>query len=110
MTMAMQPTRFQTRVRAELDAQRLSMRGLARRIDPDNVERARRNLIRWMYGETRPSRLSRIDVARALGIDPSELEGDGDEEADPVVDLVNAIKALVRAELQAAAAEGRRAA
>jgi hypothetical protein len=78
-------------------------------MDPENIERARRNLIRWIHGEIEPGRRSRHDVAHALGIDPSELEDD-DEEADPVAGLVNAIRALVRAELQAAAAEGRRAA
>jgi hypothetical protein len=100
MTTSTQPTRFQTRVRAELDAQRLSMRGLARRIDPDNVERARRNLIRWMHSTTQPSRLSRLDVAQALGIDPAELEDD-DEESDPVAALFNAVRAVVRIELAA---------
>jgi hypothetical protein len=78
-----------------MDAQRLSMRGLARRIDPDNVERARRNLIRWMHEGIQPGRTARIDVARALGIDHAELEDD-DEEADPMVVLFNAVKAVVR--------------
>jgi hypothetical protein len=72
--MTAQPSNFVRRVRAEMDAQSLSMRGLARRIDPDNVERARRNLIRWMHGGIQPGRNNRIEVARALGINPEELE------------------------------------
>jgi hypothetical protein len=92
-----------------MDAQQLSMRGLARRIDPDNIERARRNLIRWIHQGIQPSRANRLDVARALGIDPGELEDD--KEADPLTDLANAVRALVRVEFDrlSAAAEGGRA-
>jgi hypothetical protein len=77
-----------------MDAQQLSMRGLARRIDPDNIERARRNLIRWIHQGTQPSRANRLDVARALGIDLSELEED-EEESDPVADLFKAFERFI---------------
>lgn len=95
-----------------MDAQRLSTRALARRIDPANVDRARRNLIRWLHEGISPSRSSRADVARALGINASDLEDD--EEADPVAALAAVIRALVRAEVEthwgrrSAAAEGGR--
>lgn len=109
---ARNPSKFVSRVRAEMLQQRLSVRALARRIDPINLDRARRNLHRWLDEGIAPGRNSRADVARALGIDAAELDED-DEEADPVAALVKAIKALVRAEVQghlSAAAEGRRAA
>ena len=93
------PSRFASRVRAEMDAQSLSVRALARRIDPANLDRARRNLHRWLDEGMSPSRTSRVGVARALGIDPSELEDD-DEESDPLDALANAIKALVRVEFE----------
>ena len=87
-----------------MDTQRLSMRGLARRIDPGNIERARRNLIRWIHGGITPGRNSRNDVARALGIDPSELEDD-DEETDLAAVLEafldRRIDALLQKRLQA---------
>jgi hypothetical protein len=83
-----------------MDAQRLSVRGLARRIDPGNLDRARRNLHRWLDEGIVPGRISRLEVATALGIDAAELEGDeDDEEADPMVDLFRAIRAIVRDEL-----------
>ena len=79
-----------------MDAQRLSMRGLARRLDPENVERARRNLIRWYYEGIKPGRRNRLDVARVLGIDPAELEDD-DEEGDPLAALDAFLRQRVRA-------------
>ena len=88
------PSRFASRVRAEMDAQSLSVRALARRIDPANLDRARRNLHRWLDEGMSPSRTSRVGVARALGIDPSELEDD-DEESDPVADLYKAFERFI---------------
>jgi transcriptional regulator with XRE-family HTH domain len=81
MSVTARPSKFVIRVWAEMDAQKLSMRGLARRIDPSNIDRARRNLIRWLHEGIRPGRQSRRAVARALGIDPEELEED-DADAD----------------------------
>ena len=85
------PTRFITRVRAEMFSQELSIRGLARRMDPQNVDRARRNLHRWLDEGIRPGRASRREVAAALGIEQAALEGDDDEESDPVSALMNAL-------------------
>ena len=91
-----------------MDAQRLSMRGLARRIDPNNIERARRNLIRWMHEGIQPARVNRIDVARALGIDPAELEEEDDADADWSATLAAVLERRMREiveELQARTAE-----
>lgn len=74
----------------------MSVRGLARTIDPDRPEAARRNLVRWIGGHNSPSRLSRIAVANALGLSPEELLDDEDEEADPVSDLMAVLRKLAR--------------
>lgn len=86
MSSVTRESRFVTRVRAEIAAQGLTIRGLARKIDPLNVDRARRNIHRWLDEGIAPSRASRRDVADALGIEAAELEDD-DEEADPLVAL-----------------------
>lgn len=93
---------FAARVRIELQRQGLSIRGLARRIDPANVDRVRRNLHRWLDEEISPHRSSRREVATALGLDEHALDED-DEEADPVADLMSAIRRIVRAEVGASA-------
>lgn len=96
------PSRFVTRVRQEMAHQALSIRGLARRMDPANVDRARRNLHRWLDEGIRPSRTSRAEVAAALGIESAALEDD-DEESDLVGALMAIIRSLVRDEVRAAA-------
>lgn len=83
--------------------QDLSVRGLARKIDPLNVERARRNLHRWLDEGMTPHRASRAEVAVALGLSEDELEDD-DEESDPVADLTNALRRFLVDELAKAAA------
>lgn len=70
------PTRFASRVRSEMAAQGLSVRGLARRIDPENIDRARRNLHRWFDDGMTPVPASRRKVAVALGLDEHALDGD----------------------------------
>lgn len=102
-------TRFATRVRSEMDAQGLSVRALARRIDPANLDRARRNLHRWLDEGMQPTRTSRVAVARALGVDVSELEEDDDDEEGDIQAVLTAwVTTIVRAEILrvAAAAEG----
>lgn len=89
---------FGERVRRELDSQGLSIRKLAKRMDPERPEAAKRNLARWIGGYNQPSRISRIAVASALGLSPEALLDD-DEEADPVVDLIKAIRRVVQDEL-----------
>lgn len=97
-------TNFVRRVREELTAQRLSIRALAKRIDPHNVERARRNLHRWLDEGIAPSVVGRAEVADALGIPVAELDGDEDdeEEDDAVAALMSALRRVVRDELRAA--------
>lgn len=75
---------FVRRVRAEMSAQELSVRALARRMDPANLDRARRNLHRWLDEGISPSRASRTEVAVALGIAEAEL-ADAEEEDDPAM-------------------------
>jgi hypothetical protein len=84
-----------------MDTRRLSVRALARRMDPANIDRARRNLHRWLDEGITPNRTSRMDVARALGLDVSELEESEDEEADPVSALMHALERYVDARMTA---------
>ncbi len=92
-------TKFGERVRGELDRQKLSVRKLARTLDPERPDVAKRNLARWIGGYNSPSRISRIAVAEALGMHPEALLEDDDEEADPLVALMNALRRVVRDEL-----------
>lgn len=93
-------TKFGQQVRHELDSQRMSIRKLARKLDPSNPEVARRSLARWIGGYNQPSRINRIAVAEALGLSRDALLDD-DEEADPLVDLLKALRRVVREELAA---------
>lgn len=82
-----------------MQRQGLSVRGLARRMDPENLDRARRNLHRWLDEGMTPNRASRREIAAGLGVRESELPEDDDEEADLVVDLIKAIRRVVQDEL-----------
>lgn len=95
-------SRFVRIVRAAMAEKQMSVRGLARTIDPHNVERARRNIHRWLDEGITPSRASRREVADALGLSPDSL--DDDDEDDPsmreafrlYVDLMRRINAPQR--------------
>lgn len=90
--------RFAIQLRAALDDQGISVRSLAKRINPQTPETARSNLMRWLRGSHMPSRTSRRAVAVALGLEPAHFEtaANDDEDEDPVADLMEALRALVR--------------
>lgn len=92
-------TKFGDKVRGELDRQRISVRKLAKTLDPQRPEVARRNLARWIGGYNSPSRLNRIAVAEALGVPAEAFLEEDDEEADPLVDLMRALRRVVREEM-----------
>jgi transcriptional regulator with XRE-family HTH domain len=81
---------FGHRLRAELERNGTSIREVARRLNPGNVEFARRNLTRWITGGVTPTRANRQAVAVALGLDPSFFDEDDEEEAE-MADLVRAL-------------------
>jgi hypothetical protein len=95
-TVSATTTRFEQAVRSKLIENKLanvkpdSLRSLAREMaggDQGRTETYKRSLFKWMAsGEPSPSPASRALVARALGIDPTELEED-EEESDPVAEL-----------------------
>jgi hypothetical protein len=91
-----------------MDRQGLSVRGLARRMDPVNLDRARRNLHRWLDEGITPNRGSREEIATALGVSESDLPDD-DEEAEIVADLLAALRRIVRDEFAKEAAAARAA-
>jgi lambda repressor-like predicted transcriptional regulator len=73
---------FGDQLRAELERQEMSIRKLARRMNPDNPGIARRSLHKWIAG-TRPSPASRLVVAEALGVEASTTFPDSDDSEDP---------------------------
>lgn len=81
---------FGEKLRAELGRQNISIRKLARQIDPNHPERARRNLSRWIAG-TRPTQGSRVLVAHALGVDASHFDEEDDEDESEMADLIHAL-------------------
>lgn len=101
-------TRFQQVVRKTLLDNKVagtkpdSIRSLARKMAKGDQLRAdtfKRSLFKWMApGEPNPSPASRALVADALGVKREELEDD-DEESDPVAVLMNALRRVVRDEL-----------
>lgn len=62
----------------------------------------------WERGRNAPSARHLLAIAQATGAQLEQLtsEDGDDEEADPVVTLIDSIRALVRAELRTAATEG----
>lgn len=90
---------FGEKLRAELDNQGVSIRGLARKMSPEQPEVMRRNLARWIGGYNSPSRIHRVAVADALGVPREKFTDTDDEEEDLVVSLVAAIRRVVRQEL-----------
>jgi transcriptional regulator with XRE-family HTH domain len=73
---------FSDKLRSEIARQNISIRALARRIDPDDIERGRRNIHRWLADSpVTPSPASRRAVEEALGLPVEALEDDEDEEA-----------------------------
>lgn len=73
-------------------------------MSPHNPEQMRRNLARWIGGYNQPSRIHMVALCEALGT-PLETFEDDDEEADPVVALMAAIRRVVRDELSREAPE-----
>lgn len=68
---------FATKLNAILAEKQISRRELARRISADtdaSFETARTNVHRLLRADHVPNETTRLEVAAALGIDPSELE------------------------------------
>lgn len=78
------PTWFSEKLLSVLDETGTTIRGLAKRLNPGRPENARRTLHRYLAGRV-PGQPRRREIADAIGIDPSRLEPDDDEEDDRVV-------------------------
>lgn len=87
---------FAQRLRTELDRADLSVRALAKRLDADNPETARRNLMRYLSGSTKPGQRMRDAIADALGVDRSLLSADDEEEEEVAAALLGVLRKLVR--------------
>lgn len=92
---------YRERLRSAIDRNQVSVRALARRMDSEQPERARRNLHNWLSGVV-PSPAHRAELAELLD-DEALLEGEDDEESDPVALLMKALRRVVREELRSVA-------
>jgi len=70
-------------LRAELDAQGVSIRELARRLTSDEakLENTRRSLMRYIQGEVAPGLEHREAIASVLGVDPAVFADDAQRTA-----------------------------
>lgn len=97
MGAATTPTAFGRWLRSELDGRNIGVRTLARTIDRSQTELVRRNLNRYLYDGVRPSPMMRARIADALGVKPSEIPtDDDDEEEDSVKEFLDALRPLAR--------------
>jgi len=97
---ALRRTVFGEKLRRELDRQDVSVRALARKLQPQQPEVARRNLARWIGGYNRPTTAHRDAIADALGVSREQFAADDEEEDDPLVALMNAVRRVVREEVE----------
>lgn len=84
---------FSEKLRGEMDARNMGARTLARLIEPENIEQARKTVRRWLGGMT-PTQANRDKVTDALGLERGALDPDPDDE-DLNVPLMRAIKAAL---------------
>lgn len=74
-------------LQAALDRTEVSVRELARRLNPSDPETARRSVKRYLRGSQTPTVQTREQIADALGLSRSDIEGDTDMVADLYVQL-----------------------
>ena len=73
---------FALHLRRAMDDKEISIRELARRLNPENPEAPRSLLHKWLKGKHVPSRTSRRAVARALDLPVGHFVEDDDSEED----------------------------
>lgn len=83
----MAPATFNSRLRADLDNSGVSIAELGRRLNQRRPENGRRSVHKFLAGEHRPRRATRIRVARALGLEPTHYE-DEEDDLDLDIDLL----------------------
>lgn len=72
---------FAPKLRAELDRAELKTRAFARMWRPDDVENARRSLLRYLNDGKVPGPEIRAELETALGLKPGALDEDEEDEA-----------------------------
>jgi hypothetical protein len=72
---------FSDKLSAVLEERNMSNRGLAKLIDPENVESARRTIRKWLKGQQTATRASRDNVTDVLGLERGALDPDDEEES-----------------------------
>lgn len=89
-------TWFSTKLSAALEQRGLSTRAAAKLWRPEKPESARRSLIRYLQGDVLPEPHTVAELADAIGVDREALTADEEEESDPMVVLMHAVRLLVR--------------
>jgi hypothetical protein len=72
---------FSDKLSAVLEERKMGNRTLAKLIDPDHVESARRSIRKWLSGQHQPNRASIDSVTDALGLERGALDPDDEEES-----------------------------
>ena len=90
---------YAQRLRVALEQTGTSVYRLARILNPEQPESARSNIQRYLAGRVLPGIESRYELADALGRPELLSVPDDDEDRSPVADLMDALRAVVRAEL-----------
>lgn len=88
------------RLRTALEETGTSIYRLSRNMNPQQPESARSNIQRYLAGRVLPGIESRHEIAEQLGRPELRSVPDDDEEADPVADLMSAIRRVVQSEMK----------
>jgi transcriptional regulator with XRE-family HTH domain len=75
---------------------------LARRLNPENPDYARRSIHRWLNGQNYPQTAQRRQIAEALGLASDRFESEDDEEDEELSDLLFALDRFVHARIKRA--------
>lgn len=89
-------SQFGSLLRDALTSQGVSIRELARRLNPERPETARRSLIRYIKGEVIPEQRNRDEIAAALGLS-TDYFAENAEEALQRERLARALEPLLDA-------------
>lgn len=86
---------FQEKLAAHLGAREMGFKTLARLIDPENVEQARRAVRRWAKGTHVPSQANRDAISDALGLERGSLDPDDEEESRMYAHLASQLRVVL---------------
>ena len=83
---------FGRRLRADLEAQKVSVRELGRRLNPNEPQVGRRAVHKYLADKHVPRRSTRARLAVALGFEPGRYDDEDDEEEDLLLELLSTVR------------------